>query len=227
MNRQIRDRILRSRDGRNPYGSRGGYVTSRAPRRRRDRGEDYDYDRRYEESYDDEYSSYVGDSANSERGGARGGRGVQRGGRYSDNRGGVDRRDMNYDDYNDYGEFEYNYDMHEQDMEIPKKEIKRWMREIENTDGSRGAKFTEEQLVALAQQHGVKFDEFTESEFYATVNMMYSDYCKAVKEMGVPNFDRPEPYIKLAKSFLCDDDFEGEPYQKLALYFYDIVRFEK
>ena len=44
MNRDMRDMRY---DGRNPYGSRGGYVSSRRPRGRRgDRGMDYGYDMR-------------------------------------------------------------------------------------------------------------------------------------------------------------------------------------
>lgn len=46
------DRLMSRRDGRNPYGSRGGYVTS--GRSRRDRGEDYASNRGYriEQHYD-------------------------------------------------------------------------------------------------------------------------------------------------------------------------------
>ena len=45
----------RMRDGRNPYGSRGGYVSSERPRRDRGMGEEYyprEHSRRYGYSYD-------------------------------------------------------------------------------------------------------------------------------------------------------------------------------
>ncbi len=46
MPRRMMDYNMMMRDGRNPYGSRGGYVTSgrRGRRRGRDRGMDYEYD---------------------------------------------------------------------------------------------------------------------------------------------------------------------------------------
>lgn len=60
---------MRMRDGRNPYGSRGGYVVSRRSRRgrrdraMRDRGMDYAYDRGDYRGGDYEYSSGRGDRA--------------------------------------------------------------------------------------------------------------------------------------------------------------------
>lgn len=65
------DRDYRMMDGRNPYGSRGGYVTSRRSRRRgrRDRGmgEDYAYNRDYRDYADREYASRRGDRAYSQQ----------------------------------------------------------------------------------------------------------------------------------------------------------------
>lgn len=56
--------MLMMRDGRNPYGSEGGYVSSRRSRRgRRDRGMDYAYDRRDYRGGDYEYDSRRGDRA--------------------------------------------------------------------------------------------------------------------------------------------------------------------
>ncbi len=111
-------RIMAVRDGRNPYGSRGGYVSSRRPRRsRRDRGMDYagdygDVTRRgryvdYGDMGGDyeggdmrgrDYGDYAGDMARGGGRGSRGGRGRGRGG---------DRGDMG-----DYGM----YDMRGGDM---------------------------------------------------------------------------------------------------------------
>jgi hypothetical protein len=66
---RLRDYLMR-RDGRNPYGSEGGYVTSR--RSRRDRGMDYaDYRRDYRGG-DYEYGSRRSDMAYSEQDMARG-----------------------------------------------------------------------------------------------------------------------------------------------------------
>ena len=84
MNRYLKDRAMRRdmnmRDGRNPYGSRGGYVSSRRGRGRDradmnydmdrgnrgyDRGMDYNYDyakygSEYDSRYDREYRSQDG-----------------------------------------------------------------------------------------------------------------------------------------------------------------------
>lgn len=78
------DRLMSRRDGRNPYGSRGGYVTS--SRSRRDRGEDYASNRgfRVEQHYDGR-----GDYAYSQSNNARG------------------RRDYEYDRQSDMARSDY------------------------------------------------------------------------------------------------------------------------
>lgn len=69
MPRRMMDYNMMMRDGRNPYGSRGGYVTSgrRGRRRGRDRGMDYAYDRGDYRGGDYEYGSRQGDRAYSEQ----------------------------------------------------------------------------------------------------------------------------------------------------------------
>lgn len=94
------------RDGRNPYGSRGGYVVSsrRGRRSRRDRGMDYGYDRGDYRGGDYEYGSRRSDRAYSGQDSARGRRDYEQSGQsdmarrdYADMRSGRD-----YDDYGDY-----------------------------------------------------------------------------------------------------------------------------
>lgn len=98
-NRRLRDYLMR-RDGRNPYGSRGGYVvSSRRGRRDRamDRGMDYEYDRRDYRGGDYEYDARRGDRAYSEQDYAENRRDYERGGQYDmagDYAG--DMRDMHY-----------------------------------------------------------------------------------------------------------------------------------
>ena len=48
------------------------------------------------------------------------------------------------------------------------------------------------------------------------MNMMYSDYCAVAKKFGL---DRPDFYAELAKAFLNDKDFGGEPEEKVFLYY--------
>ena len=83
--------MLMMRDGRNSYGSEGGYVSSRRARRmgrRGDRGMDYGYDRGDYRGGDMEYGSRGSDRAYSEQDNARGRRDYESG----------RQSDMGYDD---------------------------------------------------------------------------------------------------------------------------------
>lgn len=209
MNRYMRDRIM-GRDGRRGVPGSG----------RRDRGR---YD---DEVYMDEYPRRRRDSMYEEREEPRGGKGYERGGQsYRPDRN--YQRDMRYDDYDDYHDFEYNYDMHDQPLELKPEDIRKWEKDVKNADGSRGAKFSRDQVIPIARQLGIQFDKFTEDEFLMAVNMMYSDYCTALQDASFPNYMRPEPYIHMAKAFLCDKDFDGKPYEKLAIYYYEISEYEE
>lgn len=97
--------MLMMRDGRNPYGSEGGYVSSRRMRRmgrRGDRGMDYGYDRGDYRGGDMEYGSRGSDRAYSEQDNARGRRDYESGRQsdmgygYGDMRGGRSRNDGHY-----------------------------------------------------------------------------------------------------------------------------------
>lgn len=99
------------------------------------------------------------------------------------------------------------YDQHnmEDELKLSPKELKKWKKEI-------GEKFRLEEILPVAQQMNIKFKDFTEDEFCATVNMLYSDY-SSVLGNDVHN------YVAMAKSFLNDDDFDGTGAEKLALYY--------
>ena len=115
------------------------------------------------------------------------------------------------------------YAMGDKDMK-PKKltdhDIEEWMKHIENSDGTRGAHFSKEEVKQMAQKHGVKFDDFSELDLYLATNMMYSDYCESLGTYT----KNPDAYVKMAVDFLEDDDFEGTPSEKLSLYWHDIVK---
>ena len=201
MNSFVKDMLMaqsQRRDGRNPYGSRGGYVTSRSPRR--DRGMDYgvpkgdyrrggmppmrdynDYDMRRDYGDMREYPDY-----------------------------GYGRDYAEYDDYamNDYGKSEYGKMSHE--------DIEKWKKHMKNQDGTMGEHFKKEQVHQAARQIGVNPEEYGEHIFPLVMNMMYSDYCAVAKKFGL---DRPDFYAELAKAFLNDKDFGGEPEEKVFLYY--------
>lgn len=81
-NRRLMDYMMR-RDGRNPYGSEGGYVvSSRRGRRDRARGIDYAYDRGDYRGGDYEYDTRRGDRTYSQQDMERGRRDYEYGGQY-------------------------------------------------------------------------------------------------------------------------------------------------
>lgn len=223
---RIRD-SRRGRDGRNPYGSRGGYVDSGSGRDYRDmRSRDYRdrEDMRSGNDYRDrnDYAEYS------------------------------TRQDFrDYADYNmerDYGDYEQHrqYDMAYEDMrsnrsgykpveamgyfsgyaggsdyydghnKLSRKDIKKWEKSLENADGTKGKKYEIEQVENTAKQLGIRFDEYSPEVFTMVVNMMYADYCKVLgNDMML--------YMKMAKAFLEDADFDGEPEEKVMLYYKCIV----
>lgn len=203
MNRFVKDMLMaqsQHRDGRNPYGSRGGYVTSRSPRR--DRGMDYgmpkgDYRRGGGMPPMRDYNDYdmrrdYGDMRD-----------------YPDY--GYDRDYAEYDDYamNDYGKSEYGKLSHE--------DIENWKKHLENQDGTRGEHFKKEHVTQAARQIGVTPEQYGNEHIFGLVmNMMYADYCGVAKKFGL---DRPDFYAEMAKAFLNDKDFGGRPEEKVYLYY--------
>lgn len=121
---------------------------------------------------------------------------------------GYDRR---YDDYDSHYDMEYN-----QPMFLDRKTIKRWMADLENADGSMGAKFNKEQVSQKAEQLGIKAKNVEPEEWYAAVNMFYSDYCKTLG-------GDLQLYLKMAKDFFDDPDAGLQGGEKLAAYYYSIV----
>lgn len=102
--------------------------------------------------------------------------------------------------------------------ELSYREMKDWVNNMETTDSNgnivkRGEKYSMAQTMELAQRLGVKFDKFSEEEFWVAMNAVYSDYYCVLG-------DNPEMYAKLAKAFLCDSDAVRD---KLSAYYYAIV----
>lgn len=223
MNRRsVMDYLMRRRmtDGRNPYGSRGGYVDSR---RDRDYGDyrDYrgnDYAERYLVDYNSTYP---------QQDYAKGNRDYEQYSKYdmgsyypfnvAGQFGRYDghypmpmpmmydyRKDYNYDTTGDYGET------------LNKEELKHWnkklMREIDDKEKSF---FTKENISHKAQQMGINMQGFNEEELATATLMMYTDYSKALKPYLGSNMDI---YIAMAKEFLVDPDASVKGGEKLAIY---------
>ena len=246
MNRYAQDMMSRRsmRDGRNPYGSRGGYVVSSRSRGRdramedmaRGRGRGRDMTRsRMGNDYN--YGTDARYDYNTERGGEQDYRDYAEHdmGRYSMDyeQSGQSSRDYEYEQDGHYGNYRpveamgyfngyydmgSDYDMRrDSGYKLSTKDIKKWEKELENADGSKGKKWEVDQIRQVAQQMNIHFDEYRPETLTAVANSLYSDYCKVLgSDMMI--------YVKMAKAFLEDDDFEGEPEEKAMLYYKCIVQ---
>lgn len=84
-----------------------------------------------------------------------------------------------------------------------------WVKQMHNSDGSTGEHWTYEQASQLMRQKNIDCDP---AEFYATVNILWSDYGNVAKRVGQDNNDF---WAEMAKAFLMDKDAKPN---KLALY---------
>ena len=220
MNRpyMMRDMAMRRmspmRDGRNPYGSRGGYVTSRDPRRRDRMGrmEDYNYSRGRDYEYEGpEYPNRERDER------------MYRDGHYYpfEITGKMGYEEEMFDPY--YQDMMHDYargrgrDYAGAEM-LSNRELMDWsqklMKDVEEKDK---AFFKYENIEKKAKDMGIQFDKFTFDEFYLVCLMMYTDYCKT---LGTANMDI---YLKLSKDWLSDEDVSMRYSEKLSTYYDTIV----
>lgn len=87
----------------------------------------------------------------------------------------------------------------ERERPQPHKDMKTWVECLINTDGTTGAHWTPEQVEPFRKAHAGCGAE----EFWAAMNMMYSDYCIVAKQFAA---DKPEFYAAMAAAFLKDPD---------------------
>lgn len=226
MNRYLRDRanrrVMSQRDGRNPYGSRGGYVSS--SRRGRDRaymnydmargnrGRDREMDMEYDYAkYDSRYDSRY----NSDR--------RVQDGHYPYQQYGERNRPMDYEMYGygiggirpmnyDYG-YDYGYDYASEDMEQEWKEhLKKWCEELKRYDRFNMPK---DQVIQNGRQMGATFKDYNEDEFYTTYLMIVSDYKKSISD--------PHIAILQSQEWLEDEDSKLKGSEKLCAYYYEVI----
>lgn len=225
MNSTLRRMIMESkrggrdgRRGRRDYGRgeysgefRGDYESDYGYDDRRGRRRDYGHD-----DYDDEY----------ERDGRRGVKGTGPygiGGRLH-----YPRRDYGRDDYDDYddedGRRGYRRDYgDDEDMRLSTRDMDEWKRNLENADGTRGEHFSSSQIKQAMQSLGIRASETDEKDICMTANMIYSDYGKTLSQW-IPKDKEAMIYVKLAKDFLDDKDAAVHDGEKLAAYYYLIVK---
>ena len=90
-----------------------------------------------------------------------------------------------------------------------------WVSHMENADGTTGPHWTASEALAIQRQFHIACNP---EEFYAALNMMYSDYCEAAAAAGASTV---ELYARMAKAFLDDKDAQPD---KLARYYTYIAR---
>lgn len=132
------------------------------------------------------------------------------------------RRDRDYSKDYRYMSGYYNHGDIES-MKVKKledKDYEKWYEEMENSDGSTGGMWTEEETTAVAKKAGIEFKKFTPKEFQIAMDMIYSDYCEVAEKFNV---DKPEFYACMAKHFLDDTD-SYSPSDKLARYYKFVVK---
>lgn len=139
-----------------------------------------------------------------------------------------DRRDYG-EDYgyhrNRYGEFSdrRSRDYADGKERLGHKELEEWSEMLVNADGTKGARFTHKQMEEVARSIGVKYDGYTPEEFTFVANMLYSDYCKALKGFVPTEIEKEAmAYGKIARAWLEDED-APEGSEKLALYYYCVI----
>ena len=229
-------------DGRNRYGSSGGYVSSRRPRRDRAMEEDMargmtrggrggnrgsndygSYDSEYDSRYDNDYGTGEYNTRDSVYG-------RELYGYYGDTPFEI-RRSYPMRDYNmdyarggrrDYG-YDYNYGRdygmdYGSENKLNKEELEEWDHKLmKHMDEKSKEMLKKDRIIKKAEEMGIKFEEFIPEEFYVTVLMIYTDFGKTI---GSANLDM---YIRLAKDWLCDEDAGLQYGEKLSAYYYHVI----
>lgn len=122
---------------------------------------------------------------------------------------GARMHDAEDDDDEDYEEREQHHGhakMHEYPMmeQLTEEVATSWVSGLKNTDPEHptGAKWSMETVKPLSMKHGFTTRE-KQLEFWAVMNMMYSDYAETAKKHGVSTLDF---YADMAKAWMRDKD---------------------
>lgn len=129
-----------------------------------------------------------------------------------------DNRESKY--YHDDKNYDYEYEeeetRHEYDEETYIEDIEHWTNKLKRKD--RFKTISRNEIINQAKQMGVKFDEYSELEFYAIYLMLISDFKTISNDHRV--------YIGMTREWLEDDDIELDPSEKVCAYYYNIVKGE-
>ena len=199
-------------------------IMDRQRRREDRRGMDYgrgEYEGEFRGEYDKDYARDYAYDEEDMRDGRRGVKGTGPygigGRRYYGRR--RDRASYDGNDYGDYDDYDY---AHEDMLKLTKSDMEEWKSMLENADGTHGEHFSLPQIKQVAQALGIQMRGYDETDLCLAANMLYSDYCNALKQF-VPKDKEAMVYAKMAKAFLEDSDASVQGKEKLAAYYYAIV----
>ena len=99
-------------------------------------------------------------------------------------------------------------------------ELAEWAKNLYNNDNTHGAHWTIGDVNSVVEKYDISLPDITETEFWLTMNMIYSDFCDVAEKHGVNN---AEFYADMAKNWLYDEDAGVSPSQKLYCYYHYIV----
>ena len=214
--RDMRSRGMRMRDGRNPYGSRGGYVVS--DRRGRDYGRMDDYGRTSE--YRTEYPDMAYSRSRMERDRDYGERDYEHNRDYRNDvrRVGNFEYDTYYGDGRDYN---MGRDYASGEYKLSTSELKEWAKDLlDEIKPEHRQSFEKENFERKAREMGIEPREYSMDELYLVTLMIETDYAKTLTKYGINNVDIA---ISLAKDWLEDDDTDMRYGEKLGAYYFNVV----
>lgn len=96
---------------------------------------------------------------------------------------------------------------------LTKEQIMKWVANMTNEDGTKGQHWNIDQTSQVAKQYSISLDKYSAEEWYAVMNMIYSDLYGAIpNDISV--------YVKISQKWLEDKDV---PEGKLFNYYWDVV----
>lgn len=98
------------------------------------------------------------------------------------------------------------------DKPLTEEQISVWVGNMKNADGTTGPRWSMEKTEEARKQRGIQCDPL---EFYAAVNMIYSDYVKVAEMANCSNMDF---YAYMAKAFLDDKDAQPDKLERYYRY---------
>lgn len=113
-----------------------------------------------------------------------------------------------------YGSYYRGYGGYDEGGGLNWEDAKEWMMHIRNGDGKTGPHWSIDQTNRALEKKQLDCEPH---EFWATMNMLYSDYGDVAKKYGV---DNAEFFACMAEAFLDDEDAVPD---KLAVYYDCIV----